>query len=82
MHYVLRLTNIRILFEIRKNCYRSRRNLLLYLYTKKLIKLTVVITEKYTVINYIQNFIQYHSFLSVNSICKLSYWVSSVWIPI
>jgi hypothetical protein len=40
-------TNLLILFGIRKNSHSSGRNLLLYLFIKRVIKLTVVITEGY-----------------------------------
>jgi hypothetical protein len=36
-----------ILFEIRKNCHTSGRNLLFYLFIKRVIKVTVVIIEGY-----------------------------------
>jgi hypothetical protein len=48
---VLRSTNFLILFGIRRNCHSSGRNVLLYLFIKRLIKLTAVIT------NYLQNVI-------------------------
>jgi hypothetical protein len=47
IHYVLRSTNLLIIFEIRKNCQSSGRNLLLYLFIRRVIKLTVVITGEY-----------------------------------
>jgi len=46
-HYVLKSTDLLILFGIRKNCHSSGRNLLLYLFIKKVIKRTVVIIEGY-----------------------------------
>jgi hypothetical protein len=45
--YILRSTNILILFGIRKNCHRNERNLLLYLFMKRVIKLFAVITEEH-----------------------------------
>jgi hypothetical protein len=44
IHNVLRSTNLLILSEIRKNSHSSRRNLLMYLFIKKVIKMTVVLT--------------------------------------
>jgi len=40
----LRPTNLLILFAIRKNCQSNGRKLLLYIFVKRVIKLTVVIT--------------------------------------
>jgi hypothetical protein len=51
IYYILRSTNFLILFGIRKNCHDSGRNLLLYLFTKRVIKLLIGVT------NYMQNFI-------------------------
>jgi hypothetical protein len=44
---VLRSINLLILFGIRKNCHNRERNILLYLYIKMVIKLTVVIIKGY-----------------------------------
>jgi hypothetical protein len=46
-HYVLRSTNLLTVFGIRKNCQNSGRNLLLYLFVRKVIKRTAVIIEEY-----------------------------------
>jgi hypothetical protein len=46
-HYVLRSKNSLILFGIRKNCLISGRGLLLYQFTRRLIKLTVAIIMGY-----------------------------------
>jgi hypothetical protein len=35
MHYILRSINLLILFGIKNNCHRRRRNLLLYLFMEK-----------------------------------------------
>jgi hypothetical protein len=45
--YILRSTNLLVLLGIRKNCHSTGRNLLLHLYIRSVIKLTVVITEEY-----------------------------------
>jgi hypothetical protein len=47
IHYVLRSTNLLILIGIRKNFQNSGRNLLLYLFIRRVIKRTVVIIEEY-----------------------------------
>jgi hypothetical protein len=47
IHYALRSTNLLIVFRIRKNCQSSGRNLLLYLFIRRVIKRTVVIIEEY-----------------------------------
>jgi hypothetical protein len=47
IHCILKSTNLLILFGIRKNYYSSRRILLLYLFIKRVIKLTGVIREGY-----------------------------------
>jgi hypothetical protein len=46
-HYSVRSTNSLILFGIRKKCLISGRSLLLYLFTRRIIKLTVVIIVGY-----------------------------------
>jgi hypothetical protein len=46
-HYCLRSINSLIVFGIRKNCLISGRSLLLYQFTKKVIKLTVAIVMGY-----------------------------------
>jgi hypothetical protein len=46
-NYFLRPINSLILFGKRKNFLRSGRNLLLYQFTRKAIKLTVIIIEAY-----------------------------------
>jgi hypothetical protein len=58
-----------ILYGIRMNCLSSRRRLLLYLITRLVIKLTVIILRRVTVIKFIQNCIQYY-LLKVNFICQ------------
>jgi hypothetical protein len=47
IHYTLRSTNLSIVFDIRKNCQSIGRNLLLYLFIRRMIKRTVVIIEEY-----------------------------------
>jgi len=47
IHYILRSTNILNQYEIWKNCHSSGRNLLLYLFIRTVIKLTLAITEGY-----------------------------------
>jgi len=47
VHYVLRNTNLFVLYGTRRNCHSNGRNLLLYLFIKKVIKLTVVITVEH-----------------------------------
>jgi hypothetical protein len=47
IRYVLRSTNLLIVFGMGKNCHSSGRNLLLYLYMKSVVKLTVIIIEGY-----------------------------------
>jgi len=69
IYYVLKFANLLILSGIRKKCHSSGRNLLLYIFIKTVIKLTVVIIKDINVTNYIQNFIQY-SCLKVNSIIR------------
>jgi hypothetical protein len=71
---VLRSINLFILFEIRRDCQRNGRDLLLYLFIKTAIKL---IKEEYHIYQ-IQNFIK-PSCLKFNSICRRKYRGSSVW---
>jgi hypothetical protein len=47
IHYVLRSTKLLIVFGIRKNCQSSGRNLLLYLFIRRVTKRTVVNIEEY-----------------------------------
>jgi hypothetical protein len=44
-HYVLRYTNLFVLYRIRRNCHSSGRNLLLYQFIKRVIKLIIIIEE-------------------------------------
>jgi hypothetical protein len=76
-HHFLRSINSLIIFRIRKNYLSSGRSHSFYLYTGKVIKLTV--PRRITVINFIQNFIQ-HVTLRVDSICRRNYWESTVWV--
>jgi hypothetical protein len=46
-HYCLRSINSFILFGIRKNCLISGRSLLLHQFTKRMLKLTVIIIMRY-----------------------------------
>jgi hypothetical protein len=45
-HYVLRYTDLFVVFGIRRNCYSSGRNLLLYPFIKREIRLIVIIIEE------------------------------------
>jgi hypothetical protein len=47
IYHVLKSTDLLILFGIRKNCHSSGRNLLLFLYIKRGMKLTVVMIQEY-----------------------------------
>jgi hypothetical protein len=44
--YVLRYTNLFLLYGIRRNCHSNGRNLLLYQFIKRVIRLTVIIIEE------------------------------------
>jgi hypothetical protein len=46
MNYILRFTNLLILLEIRKNCQSSGRNLLFYLFIRRVVKQSVVIIKE------------------------------------
>jgi hypothetical protein len=46
-HYVVRSMNVLILFAVRNNCLSSGRNLLLYQFTSKERKFTIVIIDAY-----------------------------------
>jgi hypothetical protein len=70
--------NLLILFRRKRYCLKSGRSRKLYLFIIKVIKQTVVITEAYQFVNYIQNCIQ-HPAVKVNSICRGNYLVSSMW---
>jgi hypothetical protein len=61
--YVLKYTNLFVLYGIRRNCQSSGRNLLLYQFIKRVIRLTLIIIEC------LQNFIN-HSSGQVYSICQ------------
>jgi hypothetical protein len=45
-HYVLRDTNLFVLYGIRRNCHSNGRNLLLYQFIKRVIRLIVIIIEE------------------------------------
>jgi hypothetical protein len=45
-HYVLRYTNLFVLYGIRRNCHSSGRNLLSYQFIKRVIRLIVIIIEE------------------------------------
>jgi len=64
--------NLLILFLVTKNCHSSGRNLLLYLFKERVIKLTVIIVEGYHCYQ-LQNFIQ-HYFLKVDCVRTRNYW--------
>jgi hypothetical protein len=59
MHYIMKFTNLLILFGIRKNSYSSGRNVLLYLFIKGVINLPLVIIEEYHCNQLHTQFIQY-----------------------
>jgi hypothetical protein len=44
--YVLRYTDLFVLYGIRRRCYKSGRNLLLYQFIKRAIRMTVTIIEE------------------------------------
>jgi hypothetical protein len=74
--YRLISINSLILFGM-KNCLISGRSLLLYHFTRRAIKLTVVIIEDVTAINLIHYFMQYPA-PEVESIRRKNYWRSSL----
>jgi hypothetical protein len=45
-HYILRYTDLFVLYGIRRNCHSSGRNLLLYQFIKRAIRLIVIIVEE------------------------------------
>jgi hypothetical protein len=45
-HYVLRYTDLFVLYGVRRNCHSSGRNLLLYQFIKRMIRLIVIIIEE------------------------------------
>jgi hypothetical protein len=45
-HYILRYTDLFVLYGIRRNCHSSRRNILLYRFIKGAIRLIVIIIEE------------------------------------
>jgi hypothetical protein len=63
-----------ILYGIRMNCLSSRGRLLLYLFTRMVLKLSVIILRHVTAIKLAQNFI----LLKVNFICQWNYWRSCI----
>jgi len=54
----------------RRNCHSSGRNLLLYLFIRRAIKLTTVITDEYHCYQIHTKFCIQYSCLKVNSICR------------
>jgi hypothetical protein len=45
-YYILRYTNLFVLYGIRRNCHSSGRNLLLYQFIKRVIRLIAIIIEE------------------------------------
>jgi hypothetical protein len=45
-HYILRYIDLFLLYGIRRNCHSSGRNLLLYQFIKRVIRLIVIIIEE------------------------------------
>jgi hypothetical protein len=45
-HYILRYTDLFVALGIRRNCHSSGKNLLLYQFTKRAIRLIVIIVEE------------------------------------
>jgi hypothetical protein len=45
-HYVLRYTNLFVVYGIRRKCHSSGRNLLSYQFVKRVIRLIVIIIEE------------------------------------
>jgi hypothetical protein len=45
-HYILRYTNLFVLYGIRRNCLSSGRNLLLYQFVKRMIRLILIIFKE------------------------------------
>jgi hypothetical protein len=45
-HYILRYTDLFVLYGIRRNCHSSGRNLLLYKFRKRVIRLILIIIEE------------------------------------
>jgi hypothetical protein len=76
-HYCLQSTKALILFGIRKNCLIGWRNPLLYQFTKRAIRLTVIIIVRYHC-NQLHTKC-YHS-QKVKSIYRRNYWGASVWV--
>jgi len=68
MHCIY-LTNLFVLYGIRRNCHSSGRNVLLYQFIKMVIRLTVIIIRNFLLINCLQMFIK-HSSGQVNCICQ------------
>jgi hypothetical protein len=56
-HYILRYTDLFVLYGIRRNCHSSGRNLLLYRFIKRVISLIVTIIEESPSYQLLQNFI-------------------------
>jgi hypothetical protein len=45
-HYILRYTDLFVIFGIRRNCHSSGKNLLLYQFIKRVIRLIVTIIKE------------------------------------
>lgn len=72
IQYNLRSTNIFILFEIRKNCHSSGKNVLFYLVIRRVIK----VTSNYQGISLLPT----TQIVSNILVCRRNYSGSSVWI--
>jgi hypothetical protein len=78
-HYCLQSTNILIPFGIRKNRIVSGRSLLLYQFTRRMMKRGAIIIVRCHCHQLYTKFYRL-SFVKVNSIHGYNYWGPSVWV--
>jgi hypothetical protein len=79
--FALRYINLLIRFGIRVNCLRTGRSRSLHPFTRRAIKLIVVIRYVYHFCQLLTDFIQ-NPAVKVNSICRGNYWGLSMWISL
>jgi hypothetical protein len=77
--FALRYINLLNRFGIRRNCLRTGRSRSLHPFTRREIKLIVVIRDVYHFCQLLTDFIQ-NPAVKVNSICRGNYWGLSLWI--
>jgi hypothetical protein len=79
-HYVLRYTNLLVLYGIRRNCHSSGRDPLPYQFIKRVIRLTAT-TIGESPSHQLSAKLSNNLLARTIHVCQRSHWISSVWVP-